>query len=68
MGVWNIASNFQIDVLTEMRRELGLIQKINLEYLQVEDQLQEEYFKFISMSLFRGEASKNLKMALLTFV
>ena len=41
MAVCKIASN----LLTEMRTELELKKKRNLEYFQVKDQLQEEYME-----------------------
>ena len=57
MGVRKIASNiFQalgpINALTGIRTKLGLIKKRNVEYFQIKDQLQEEYFMDWSQCLF----------------
>ena len=52
-----------IDVQTEMRTELELIKKRNLEYLQVKDRIFHG-----SVSLFRAASEKNLKVVIFTFV
>ena len=55
-GVWKLLRiSWSIDVLTGMRTELGLIKKRNLEYLQIKNQLQEEYFMVWSQRLFSEE-------------